>query len=156
VDISTIAATDSSGMVTPFVDNTTSNTGISNTKQRVRIDVFCNPLEFTLSQRCLLGIIRKLSLADVVTTSSMELPPYRVINDLGVNIECKVSINNKEILSSSVAKGAQLPIEIGVLADAAINSNRARRRGSAVEAKLGKIINISFLSCLILLLFTIY
>lgn len=141
MSISTIAATDSTGIVTASVDGCSFNTSsrASNLKPRVRIDVFCNPLEFTLSQRSLLGIIRKLSLADVVTTSSMELPPYRVINDLGVSIECKVSINEKEILSSSVAKGTQLPIEIGVLADAAINSNRARRRGSAVESKLGKI-----------------
>ncbi len=34
-----------------------------------------------------MNLIRKLSLADVVTTSSIHLPPYKVVNELGVHVK---------------------------------------------------------------------
>ena len=88
-------------------------------QQRVRFDVYSEPIEINAAQGTVVGLIRKLSLADVVTSSSVDLPPYRVINDLGVPVTCSISGGGAVVTLDEIPVGAQLPIEVHHLADAA-------------------------------------
>ena len=88
-------------------------------QQRVRFDVYSEPIEINAAQGTVVGLIRKLSLADVVTSSSVDLPPYRVINDLGVPVTCSISSGGAVVTLDEIPVGAQLPIEVHHLADAA-------------------------------------
>eukprot|EP00605_Chrysophyceae_sp_TOSAG23-4_P000339 GSChrysophyteH1.ASY1.ANO1.386.1 assembled CDS len=59
-------------------------------KHRVRIDAKIDPIELVVSETAMQGMIRKVYLADMVTTSSVHLPPYRLINVLGTPVEFKI------------------------------------------------------------------
>jgi hypothetical protein len=90
----------------------------------VRYDVFCNPVCINAPESTTVSLIRKFSLADVVTTSSIHLPPYRVVNELGVTVLCTLSIGSVQIYESEIAIGNFLPIERREIAKASYQSNR--------------------------------
>lgn len=74
----------------------------------VHFDIFSTPVDVTIAQNALLGLIRKLTLADVVTTTSVYIPPYKIINELGVPVHCKVSAGGADD-----EDGAQIDIPVG-------------------------------------------
>ena len=106
-------------------------------QQRVRFDIYCEPIEVNAAQRTLTSLIRKLSLADVVTSSSVDLPPYRVINDLGVPVTCSISSGGAVVTLDEIGVGATLPIEVHHLADAAAGGAAATGRAGGSAAHKG-------------------
>lgn len=115
--VTAIAATDAT------TDITTHNSSI------IRIEAHCNPIEVNISQSILASVSRKLALSDVVTTNSQELPPYRIINDLGVDMQSCIYVGHQEILVEQIAVGNQVPIDFKAVASTVnfLNSKRKRR-----------------------------
>jgi hypothetical protein len=106
-------------------------------QQRVRFDIYSEPIEVNAAQRTLTSLIRKLSLADVVTSSSVDLPPYRVINDLGVPVTCSISSGGAVVTLDEIGVGATLPIEVHHLADAAAGGPGTTGRAGTSAAHKG-------------------
>lgn len=102
----------------------------------VRIDAFIDPVEFTTSYRAISSLSYKLSLADVITTSSVKLPPYKIINMLGVEVTCCLSSGNQPITAEEIGVGASLPIDIGLLAEAADLQMKLKRKW---RPKMGRV-----------------
>ena len=72
------------GLDVTFISTTSHNhRSLAGPRSDVRFDLLALPVELNLSQAMLVGLIRKLSFSDVVTSHSVNLPPYRIVNDLG-------------------------------------------------------------------------
>ena len=103
---------------------------------KIRIEVVTDPLEMNAPQTALGHLIRKLSLADVVTTSSIHLPPYKVINELGVDVKFAIGMGDGIITEKEIAPGSALPVEVHQLAEA-LDAFKLRRNytsgGNAVN-----------------------
>ena len=60
-----------------------------------------------------MALIRKLNLADVITSTSTNMPPYRFINQLGVNVTCNISWGNSSdhaAIKIDLLKNSVVPI----------------------------------------------
>ena len=80
----------------------------------VRYDIYCSPIDFNLSQTTIIDLIRKISLTDVVTTSSIHLPPYRIINDLGIDVSCRIWIGDDADnvgIDRHIPKDSSIPVD---------------------------------------------
>ena len=125
--LSAVAATDATKAGSDEASSaTTTDTSL------VRIEFFCNPIDINLSQHTLADVIRKFNLSDVVTTSSSELPPYRVINDLGIAIQCCVTVGQYENILDCIGVSGQVPIESSMLSQTS-SADRRYRRGSRID-----------------------
>lgn len=111
--------------------------------QRTRIDVYCEPLEINASELAISGLIRKLNLADVVTTSSAHLPPYRICNDLGVEVKIDIGIDGFKAISEAIASNCELPIEARKLSQAAARYHRIGPGGTD-RGTVEHLLNITF------------
>eukprot|EP01035_Chromulina_nebulosa_P017712 gene17712-23304_t len=89
-----------------------SNHSNNPTKMKIKVDVYSYPVEINISQYTLVSLVKRLRLADVVTTSSPHLPPYLIINELGVSVKCNIGIGSQIITSEKISIGASFPIEI--------------------------------------------
>jgi hypothetical protein len=142
VDGSCIAASDTSStaagnLVGSFValPVMSSRHGAVTVVPPVRYDVFCNPVCVNAPESTTVSLIRKFSLADVITTSSIHLPPYRVVNELGLGVMCTLNIGATQIYESEITVGNYLPIERREIAKASYQSNRrAHHRRLAVSS----------------------
>lgn len=131
VGITAIGATDASMKDSP------------GSTQRTRIDVFCEPLEINASEVAINGLIRKLHLADVVTTSSAQLPPYLIRNDLGVPVTIDIGIDGVKAISEQIDQGAELPVEARKLSMAAARYHRIGP-GATEKGAIEHLLNIRF------------
>jgi hypothetical protein len=97
------------------------------TIQKIRFEIYSGPIEINAAQLTVTGIIRKLALADVVTSASVDLPPYKVINELGIPVTCSINSTGTVVTLDEIPIGAHLPIEVHHLAEADHNSRRIHR-----------------------------
>jgi hypothetical protein len=134
--ITLIAATDSTQNSSAAVATQSSQTASQESQfifdmLTVRYDIYCGPVDLNFPQHVIIGLIRKLSLADVITTSSVHLPPYRIINELGVTVKCKIIIgrDSDDInIESDVETGNFVPIDRQQLASATQNFLNRKKR----------------------------
>jgi hypothetical protein len=116
VNLRAIGATDESiqaaGMTAPGQE------GAKRSGAKVRIEVVTDPVELNAPQTALGQLIRKLSLADVVTTSSIHLPPYKVINELGADVKFSIGMGDAIITEKDIETGKSMPVEVQQLAEA--------------------------------------
>jgi hypothetical protein len=84
--------TDTVNMKPASVSNQLSSSTSASSFVAVRYDIYCSPVDLNLPQQVLMALMRKLSLADVITSTSIHLPPYRIINELGVPVTCSVTV----------------------------------------------------------------
>ena len=80
----------------------------SHQQHSVRINAFSDPIEINASETVILGLLRKLKLADVVTTTSANLPPYLLINNLGADLDFSIYYEDKLAISESLKQGEWL------------------------------------------------
>jgi len=106
-------------------------TSASLDSSRVRVDAYCNPIEINASQSTITTLIRKIAMADVITTTSIHLPPYRIVNELGVPVKSIIKIGDIEIISSMIEVGTHLPIEMNALTEA--SKIRKRRNSQKID-----------------------
>jgi len=104
---------------------------------KFRIDVMSDPIDVNVSQNALANLVSKLSLPDVVTTSSVLLPPYKVINELGCELRFAIRMGGSCIHSNTLPTGKSIPIEVYQLSEA-LDSFKLKRkfantRGDATE-----------------------
>ena len=84
--------------------------------QRVRANFFVEPMEFNANENTIIGLVRKLYLADSLTTSSVHLPPYLFINNMGVPLDFEIFYAGEVAVAASVPAGAEKPLEAKSLA----------------------------------------
>jgi hypothetical protein len=81
----------------------------------VHFDIHSSPIDITIAQQALVNLIRKLTLADVVTTTSVYIPPYKIINELGVPVHCRVSAggadDDEDGAQIDIPAGGQVPVD---------------------------------------------
>ena len=99
-------------------DSTFSSHDTSLDTSRVRVDAYCNPIEINASQSTITKLIRKIAMADVITTTSIHLPPYRIVNELGIPVKSIIKIGEIDIITSLIEVGTHLPIEMNSLTEA--------------------------------------
>jgi hypothetical protein len=127
-----------------------SSSAVTISMPTTKLDVYSNPLELTVSLMSVTSLIRRLKLADVVTTSSAHLPPYLIINELGLSVKCSVGMGNHMIISESILAGNQLPIEVHQLASARLHTKILRRKSlkseviDSMDDDKEHLLNISF------------
>jgi hypothetical protein len=92
----------------------------------IRIDVITEGLEINAQQQALTSLFRKIRLGDVLTTSSNRLPPYMIINELGVNCKFTIGIHSTIVLASEIQVAASYPVEVSRLADSLNTFKRQR------------------------------
>lgn len=113
----------------PFLEKTkaivitaTENSGTENDKvSLITLQLKFDPIEITLSQRTIRNFLYVMSLADVVTSSSSRLLPYTIINQLGTDVDCMLSIDNQE------------PVVAQLLANSSISLKKSEIRPSHVK-----------------------
>jgi hypothetical protein len=94
---------------------------------KFRIDVMSDPIDVNVSQNALANLVSKLSLPDVVTTSSVLLPPYKVINELGCELRFAIRMGGSCIHSNTLSMGKSIPIEVYQLSEA-LDSFKQKRK----------------------------
>jgi hypothetical protein len=88
----------------PFLEKTkaivitaTEKSGNENDKvSLITLQLKFDPIEISLSQRTIRNFLYVMSLADVVTSSSSRLLPYTIVNELGTDVDCMLSIDSQE------------------------------------------------------------
>lgn len=137
VQMTAVAATDSTEVGTNELIRHPSSDSLENLESnssfdgktigpKVKVDVFSNPVEITLALSAAKSLIRRFRLADVVTSSSALIPPYLIINELGLPLKCSVGIGSQLITSEVISQGQQFPIEIRQLANAKLYTKKMR------------------------------
>ena len=111
LDFTAISATDQSAYEDLNLINNNNNNNIIN-PQKLRFEVLCSPVDINISQSMLSGLVRKLALADVITTNSSNLPPYQIHNELGVAVLCEIVIGNRVIVSNHLQHADVTAIDI--------------------------------------------
>lgn len=94
---------------------------------KIRIDVVTDPLELNVPQVALCSFLKKLTLADVITTSSIHLPPYKIVNELGVVVKFSIGFCGNIVLSNEILPGKYLPVEVAQLSQA-LNRYKEQRQ----------------------------
>ena len=94
---------------------------------KIRVEVQTDALEINASQQALQSLIKKIKLNDVVTTSSQRLPPYKLINELGVQVKFNIGFDGLNVIDKEISPGETLPIEVMELSEA-LNSYKRRRQ----------------------------
>ena len=61
---------------------------------KLRLDVDFEPVEVNICDGMIVGVISKLALGDVITSSSANAPVYRALNKLGVKLNCTFLFEN--------------------------------------------------------------
>lgn len=79
---------------------------------RVRVEAVSSAVDINASTSAIISLVKRLSLADVVTTSSVHLPPYLVRNELGIPVDCIVRKGGAILTTHTIKAHSQLPIEI--------------------------------------------
>ena len=79
---------------------------------RLSVQVESTSLDTTLSYSLLSVLLRKLSLADVVTSISAQLPPYRIINHCGLSVEARLNIGKHNLATETVSAGSFVGIDM--------------------------------------------
>jgi len=120
---------------------------------KFRIDVMSDPIDVNVSQNSLANLVSKLSLPDVVTTSSLLLPPYKVINELGCDIRFSIRMGGSCIHSNTLPTGKSIPIEVFQLSEALDSFKQKRKFAKTRDVAAGDMfaekqyrIEISFLT----------
>jgi hypothetical protein len=93
----------------------------------VRYEIYVSPIELNIQQSSICALARKLALADTITTSSVHLPPYRVVNTTGLPIICTLSVGGIDTIECPIRVGKYLPIERRRLVEATETALRAKR-----------------------------
>lgn len=125
INLRAIGATDESIQAAGLPGSATDGTKRKGAK--VRVEVVTDPLEINAPQTALGHLIRKLSLADVVTTSSIHLPPYKVINELGVDVKFSIGMGDSVITENEILAGKSIPVEVQQLSEA-LDAFKLRRQ----------------------------
>lgn len=122
IQLRAIGATDSSR----GIDEANDPDSAEDATPSIRIDVITDGLEVNLQQQALTSLIRKVRLGDVLTTSSNRLPPYMIINELGVHCKFTIGIQSTIVLASEIHAAASYPVEVSRLADSLNTFKRQR------------------------------
>lgn len=136
LNITSIAASDQSD------SSAESNSIRSN--YNTRMDIFSSPVEINVPLLSVNTLIRKLKLADVVTTSSTKIPPYLIINELGVNVNITIGMGNSNIVSDVIKTNSQLPVELDKLKTNRILVNDSLDNEIINPDEMEHLLNISF------------
>ncbi|RYH29744.1 hypothetical protein EON65_07470 [archaeon] len=102
------------------------NKYIGLTTSKIRVEVTADRVECNASQYAITNLIHKLQLNDVVTSSSNRLPPYKIFNQLGVDIYFNIGYNGGVVINNVVSVDSSLPIEISQLVSA-LNNYKMRK-----------------------------
>ena len=127
---------DSSSSSSSGEDNCSSSSSSSadSMSAKFRIDVMSSPIDINVSQNSLANLVSKLSLPDVVTTSSMLLPPYKVINELGCELRFSIRMGGSCIHSNILPSGKSIPIEVYQLSEALDSFKQKRKFANTRDA----------------------
>lgn len=137
VHIRAIGATDATGAAAGAASGApgSANVGLLNAS-KIRVEVSADRVELNASQSTITNIIYKLQLNDVVTTSSNRLPPYKIINQLGINIFFNIGFNGGIVINNVINTNSALPIEINQLTSA-LNTYKMRKLYNTALASTG-------------------
>jgi hypothetical protein len=87
----------------------------SDLQQLLRYDIYALPVDLSISHTGLICAIKKFLYSDVVTTSSRNLPPYKISNKLGVPIVASMYLG-KELMKDIILEPNEiLPIDMDTL-----------------------------------------
>ena len=126
--------------------------GTGKPMELLRFDLYALPVDVSISHTGLIGLIRKFSYSDVISTSSFNLPPYVISNKLGVPIHLNLFMGQDEIESMVLQANEIIPIDMetleelrrkkirkskNLLDDAVINDENAFHNHDEEEHRLG-------------------
>ena len=117
----TFQATDSA------IDSPAAAAVSSNHPSTLQIRVNTEPLDINLAQQTVVDVANKIMLPDVVTTSSIFLPPYKVVNMLGQEVSFNIGMDGWMITSNEIGAGKTLPIEVHQLTEALESFKRKKK-----------------------------
>ena len=114
----------------------TNNNNNNKLQNLIRYDIFGTPLDINIPQHALVNLIRKIALPDVIATSSIYLPPYRIINQLGVTVTCQICCGDEKdtaaMIQIEIPFDGSVPIDRNRLMEA---KKRATRRNMASHSE---------------------
>jgi hypothetical protein len=116
IHMNAIAATD----MTRSTSGGVGSEAALSTASKIQVTVDTEALEINASQVAIDNLLRKIRLNDVVTTSSQKLPPYKIINELGVDVMFSIGFNGMAIMSKEIKTGVgdcSCPIEVADLTE---------------------------------------
>jgi len=122
--------------INAIVANDISDSRTDSDLYRIRSNIFVEPMEFNASENTIIGLVRKIYLADFLTTSSTHLPPYMLINSMGVGMDFKIYYDGVASVTSSVPAGEEKPLEAKLLN--ARSANQATRAYADVRKNKSK------------------
>ena len=94
-------------------------------QELLRYDVYALPVDLSISHMGLISAIRKFSYSDVVTTSSRNLPPYKISNKLGVQIVVSMYLGQELMKDITVGPDEVIQIDMDTLKH--LKASRAQR-----------------------------
>jgi hypothetical protein len=86
--------------------------GTQSTTQLTRFDVYCFPLLANISHTMLSGMVRTLSLPDTVTTNQKSIPPYLIVNELGLQVKCVFQARGGRAATKIIMQDMELPLDV--------------------------------------------
>eukprot|EP01036_Dinobryon_divergens_P026996 gene26996-35701_t len=103
----------------------------TNNPSTLQIRVSTEPLDINLAQLTVVDVANKIMLPDVVTTSSIFLPPYKVVNMLGQEVSFNIGMDGWMVTSNEIGAGKTLPIEVHQLTEALESFKRKKKYGGS-------------------------
>ena len=90
-------------------------------------------LDVNLAQLTVIDVANKIMLPDVVTTSSIFLPPYKVVNMLGQEVSFNIGMDGWMVTSNEIGAGKVLPIEVHQLTEALESFKRKKKYSTSTK-----------------------
>lgn len=106
-----------------------------NPASTLQIRVLTENLDLNMSQLTVVDLVDKLLLPDVITTSSIFLPPYKVVNMLGQDVSFNIGMDGWMVTRNEIGAGKVLPIEVHQLTEALENFKRKKKYGSFLKSE---------------------